>query len=58
MHYFYRVLWVQVEKQQVMNELRGLQEAHGRELLAEQQRRQAIEAQLTLVTQQLGANNV
>ncbi|KAG2092675.1 uncharacterized protein F5147DRAFT_821766 [Suillus discolor] len=43
----------QAEKHQVMNELQNLQEAHSHELLAEQQRCQAVEAQLASLTQQL-----
>ncbi|KIK31415.1 hypothetical protein CY34DRAFT_291514, partial [Suillus luteus UH-Slu-Lm8-n1] len=46
----------QAEKHQVMNELHSLQEAHSHQLLAEQQRRQAVEAQLASLTQQLELN--
>ena len=50
----------QAEKHQVMNELQNLQEAHSRELLAEQQRCQAVKAQLASLTQQLelSAHNI
>ncbi|KAG1761653.1 hypothetical protein EDD22DRAFT_847620 [Suillus occidentalis] len=46
----------QAEKHQVINELHNLQEAHSHQLLAEQQCRQAVEAQLTSLTQQLELN--
>ncbi|KAG2347969.1 hypothetical protein BDR05DRAFT_944936 [Suillus weaverae] len=47
------VYQTQAEKHQVVDKLQNLQEAHSHELLAEKQYCQAVEAQLTSLTQQL-----